>query len=165
MQTPAGWIVPDIPKRADFDPSVLGTQPIFRLARRCPPHRRRLRRHLGQLGVQCQPVDYAIKFQSLVQKALLSLRPRVIRSEQTLSRGGIAFVMVNFLTVNGVVYAARLSNVGAATMPPSNNFAISRSLIPTTSPRISSVCSPNCGALTASGVSQASNVMGDLGTR
>jgi len=47
MQTPASWIVPDIPKRADFDPSVLGTQPIFRLARRCPPHRRRLRRHLG----------------------------------------------------------------------------------------------------------------------
>ena len=32
---------------------------------RCPPHRRRLRRHLGQLGDLFQPVNYAIKFQSL----------------------------------------------------------------------------------------------------
>ena len=38
-------------------------------------NRRRLRRHLGQLGVLCQPVDYAIKFQSLGHMALLSLKP------------------------------------------------------------------------------------------
>jgi hypothetical protein len=54
-----------IPKRLDFDLSVKGTQPIVRLARRCPPHRRRLRRHLGQLVDLFQPVNYVIKFQSL----------------------------------------------------------------------------------------------------
>ena len=54
-----------IHQRLDFDPSVLFTQPIVRLARRCPPHRRRLRRHLGQLCLLFQHFDYAIKFQSL----------------------------------------------------------------------------------------------------
>ena len=54
-----------IHERLDFDRSVQGTQPIVRLARRCPPHRRRLRRHLGQLVDLFQPVNYAIKFQSL----------------------------------------------------------------------------------------------------
>ena len=53
-----------IHERLDFDRSVQGTQPIVRLARRCPPHRRRLRRHLGQLVDLFQPVHYAIKFQS-----------------------------------------------------------------------------------------------------
>ena len=52
-------------ERLDFDPSIQGTQPIVRLARRCPPHRRRLRCHLGQLVDLFQPVNYGIKFQSL----------------------------------------------------------------------------------------------------
>ena len=40
-----------------LNPSVQGTQPIVRLARRCPPHRRRLRRYLGQLRDLFQRVN------------------------------------------------------------------------------------------------------------
>ena len=78
--TRVDWIIRDIPKRLDFDRSVLGTQPIVRLARRCPPHRRRLHRHLGQLGMLFQHVTDAIKIKSLMTTPSLALKLRMIRA-------------------------------------------------------------------------------------
>ena len=81
--TGVGWNMRDIPVRLYFDPSIQGTQPIVRLARRCPPHRRRLRRHLGQLVVLFHPVCKAIKYQSLGNKSPLWFRSRMICVHKT----------------------------------------------------------------------------------
>ena len=64
-----------IHERLDFDRSTQATQSIFRLARRCPPHRRRLRCHLGQLVVLFQRVTNAIKFQSLGLSRMIQPTP------------------------------------------------------------------------------------------
>ena len=64
-----------IHERLDFDRSIQGTQSIVRLARRCPSHRRRFRRHLGQLVVLFQRVTNEIKFQSLGLSRMIQPTP------------------------------------------------------------------------------------------
>jgi hypothetical protein len=74
-----------IHERLDFDRSIQATQSIVRLARRCPPHRRRLRCHLGQLVVLFQRVTNAIKFQSLGLSRMI--QPTPVRSHRRFAFG------------------------------------------------------------------------------
>jgi hypothetical protein len=64
-----------IHERLDFARSIQGTQSIVRLARRCPSHRRRFRRHLGQLVVLFQRLTNEIKFQSLGLSRMIQPTP------------------------------------------------------------------------------------------